>query len=227
MLLKNKDGLLPLSGGESIAVIGAAGGAKPKASGGGSSGMIAPYVITPVDGIRKRVADHAQVAYDDGSDLARAAEVAKAAKVAIVFVNTDDSEGRDRPSLELPNHQDELVEAVAAANPNTIVVLNTGGPVLMPWIDKISGLIEAWYPGQEDGNAIAAVLYGDVESIRQATANFPSFGRRDTNEQRCAMAGSEWKFDLQRKARCRLSLVRRASGAAVISVRLWAVIYDV
>ncbi|HEY5256320.1 MAG TPA: glycoside hydrolase family 3 C-terminal domain-containing protein [Acidobacteriaceae bacterium] len=173
VLLKNKDGLLPLPGGESIAVIGAAGGAKPKASGGGSSGMIAPYVITPVDGIRKRVAGHAQVAYDDGSDLARAAEVAKAAKVAIVFVNTDDSEGRDRPSLELPNHQDELVEAVAAANRNTIVVLNTGGPVLMPWIDKISGLIEAWYPGQEDGNAIAAVLYGDVNPSGKLPLTFP------------------------------------------------------
>jgi beta-glucosidase len=135
--------------------------------------MIAPYAITPVDGIRKRVAGHAQVAYDDGSDLARAAEVAKSAKVAIVFVNTDDSEGRDRPSLELPNHQDELVEAVAAANRNTIVVLNTGGPVLMPWIDKISGLIEAWYPGQEDGNAIAAVLYGDVNPSGKLPLTFP------------------------------------------------------
>ena len=173
VLLKNTDGLLPLSEGESIAVIGAAGGAKPKASGGGSSGMIAPYVITPVDGIRKRLAGHAQVSYDNGSDPAKAVEIAKAAKVAIVFVNTDDSEGRDRPNLELPNHQDELVEAVAAANPNTIVVLNTGGPVLMPWVDKLSGLIEAWYPGQEDGNAIAAVLYGDVNPSGKLPLTFP------------------------------------------------------
>lgn len=173
VLLKNADGLLPLSDGESIAVIGAAGGAKPKASGGGSSGMIAPYVITPVEGIRKRLAGHAQVSYADGSDLATAVAAAKAAKVAIVFVNTDDSEGRDRPNLELPNHQDELVEAVAAANPNTIVVLNTGGPVLMPWIDKIGGLIEAWYPGQEDGNAIAAILYGDVNPSGKLPLTFP------------------------------------------------------
>ena len=173
VLLKNTDRLLPLSEGESIAVIGAAGGAKPKASGGGSSGMIAPYVVTPLDGIRKRVAGHAQVSYADGSDMAKAAEVAKTAKAAIVFVNTDDSEGRDRPNLELPNHQDELIEAVAAANPNTIVVLNTGGPVLMPWVDKVSGLIEAWYPGQEDGTAIAAILYGDVNPSGKLPLTFP------------------------------------------------------
>lgn len=173
VLLKNANGLLPLSDGQSIAVIGAAGGAKPKASGGGSSGMVAPYVISPVEGVRKRGEAHAQVSYDDGSDPARAAEVAKAAKVAIVFVNTDDSEGRDRPNLELPNHQDELVEAVAAANPNTVVVLNTGGPVLMPWIDKIRGLIEAWYPGQEDGTAIAAILYGDVNPSGKLPLTFP------------------------------------------------------
>jgi beta-glucosidase len=173
VLLKNSGGMLPLSDGESIVVIGAAGGLKPKASGGGSSGMIAPYVISPVEGIRKRVADHAQVSYDDGSDPAKAAEAAKAAKVAIVFVNTNDSEGRDRPNLELPDHQDELVEAVATANPNTIVVLNTGGPVLMPWIDKISGLIEAWYPGQGDGTAIAAILYGDVNPSGKLPLTFP------------------------------------------------------
>ena len=173
VLLKNTDGLLPLSDGESIAVIGVAGGAKPKASGGGSSGMIAPYVISPVDGIRKRLAGQAQLSYADGSDPAKAADIAKAAKVAIVFVNTDDSEGRDRPNLELPNHQDELVEAVAAANPNTIVVLNTGGPILMPWIDKVRGLIEAWYPGQEDGDAIAAILYGDVNPSGKLPLTFP------------------------------------------------------
>ncbi len=173
VLLKNRDGLLPLSEGESIAVIGAAGGAKPKVSGGGSSGMIAPYVITPVDGIRKRVGGRAKVSYADGSDQAKAAEVAKTVKVAIVFVNTDDSEGRDRPNLELPDHQDELVEAVAAVNPNTIVVLNTGGPVLMPWVDKISGLMGAWYPGQEDGTAIAAILYGDVNPSGKLPLTFP------------------------------------------------------
>ncbi|MGO8720880.1 MAG: glycoside hydrolase family 3 C-terminal domain-containing protein [Acidobacteriaceae bacterium] len=173
VLLKNADNILPLSETELIAVIGAAGGLKPKASGGGSSGMVAPYVIAPVEGIRKRLAGHAQVSYADGSDLAKAAEVARSAKVAIVFVNTNDSEGRDRPDLELPNHQDELVRDVANANPNTIVVLDTGGPVLMPWIDKVRGVIEAWYSGQEDGNAIAAILYGDVNPSGKLPLTFP------------------------------------------------------
>lgn len=173
VLLKNTNGMLPLSDSKSVAVIGAAGGVRPKASGGGSSGMIAPYVITPVDGIRKRVAGRAKISYDDGIDPAKAADVAKTEKVAIVFVNTNDSEGRDRPNLELPDHQDELVKAVATANPNTIVVLNTGGPVLMPWVDKINGLIEAWYPGQEDGAAIAAILYGDVNPSGKLPLTFP------------------------------------------------------
>lgn len=175
VLLKNANSLLPLSETESIAVIGAAGGTKPKASGGGSSGMVAPYVVTPVDGIRKRVAGRAQVSYADGSDMAKAAEIARSAKVAIVFVNTNDSEGSDRPNLELPNHQDELVEDVAAANPNTIVVLNTGGPVLMPWIGKIEGLLEAWYSGQEGGNAIAAILFGDVNPSGKLPITFPRY----------------------------------------------------
>jgi beta-glucosidase len=173
VLLKNADNVLPISENESIAVIGAAGGAKPNASGGGSSGMIAPYVITPVEGIRKRLGGHTQVSYADGSDLAKAAAAAKATKVALVFVNTDDSEGRDRSNLELPNHQDELVKAVAAVNRNTIVVLNTGGPVLMPWIEKVQGVVEAWYSGQEDGNAIAAILYGDVNPSGKLPLTYP------------------------------------------------------
>jgi beta-glucosidase len=193
VLLKNADSLLPLAGNESIAVIGAAGGAKPKASGGGSSGMIAPYVVTPVDGIRKRLGDRAQVSYADGSDLSKAAEVAKAAKVAIVFVNTDDSEGRDRPNLSLANGQDKLVEVVAAANANTVVVLNTGGPVFIPWIAKVRGVVEAWYPGQEDGNSIAAILYGDVNPSAKLPLTFPNSAEEiptSTSEQWPGVNGS-------------------------------------
>jgi beta-glucosidase len=173
VLLKNAGNILPLGETQSVAVIGAAGGVKPKVSGGGSSGMVAPYVVTPVEGIRKRLGGRARVSYADGSDPAKAAEVARTADIAIVFVNTDDSEGEDRPNLELPNHQDELVQAVATANPNTIVVLHTGGPVLMPWVEKVRGLIEAWYPGQEDGNAIAVILYGDVNPSGRLPLTFP------------------------------------------------------
>jgi beta-glucosidase len=73
-----------------------------------------------------------------------------------VFGNTDETEGKDRPNLQLPGNQDALITEVARANKKTIVVLDTGGPVLMPWADQVAGIIEAWYPGQEDGNALAA-----------------------------------------------------------------------
>lgn len=173
VLLKNENNLLPLSHASSIAVIGRAGGVMPKIAGSGSSGMVAGHVVSPLEGIRKRVSPGNKVSYADGSDISRATEIARAAKVAIVFANTDETEGGDRPNLELPKGQDDLISAVAATNPNTIVVLDTGGPVLMPWIGKIRGLIEAWYPGEEDGNAIAAILFGDVDPSGKLPLTFP------------------------------------------------------
>jgi len=173
VLLKNEGNILPLSGVSSIAVIGMDGGTKPEVEGGGSSQVVAPYVISPLEGIRKRAGAAIKVTYSDGSDLAGAAGVAKAASVAIVFASTVEGEGHDRPNLELPGNQDELVKTVAAANPKTIVVLNTGGPVLMPWVEQVRGIIEAWYPGQEDGNAIAAILFGDVNPAGKLPLTFP------------------------------------------------------
>lgn len=173
VLLKNAHDILPLSKGFSIAVIGAAGRAKPKAEGGGSSHVVASYVVSPFDGIHKRAGAGTPVSYAEGNDVKQAVKVAHAARVAIVFANTNESEGKDRISLELPNDQNQLISAVAAASPNTVVVLDTGGPVLMPWIAKVRGVIEAWYPGQEDGNAIAAVLFGDINPGGRLTLTFP------------------------------------------------------
>lgn len=173
VLLKDEDGILPLSTDQSIAVLGAPGDSKPKAEGGGSSGVIAPYIVTPLQGIRTRNSGRARITYEDGADLARAKAAARAAQVAIVFVHTSDTENKDRPDLVLPDGQDQLVAAVAAANPKTIVVLDTGGPVLMPWIDQVRAVVEAWYPGQEDGNAIAAILYGDVNPAGRLPLTFP------------------------------------------------------
>ena len=173
VLLQNEHAILPLQRGQSIAVIGEAGGTKPKVEGGGSSNVIAPYKVSPVDGIRKQVGTGAQVTYAEGADLAAAAKIAGAAHTAIVFVHTDETEDKDRPDLALPGNQDKIIEAVAEANPRTIVVLDTGGAVLMPWIDKVAGVIEAWYPGQEDGNAIAAVLFGDVNPAAKLPLTIP------------------------------------------------------
>jgi beta-glucosidase len=173
VLLKNAGHLLPLRKQTRVAILGVAGGASPKAEGGGSSGVVAPYKISPLDGIRNYAGQEADVTYSDGNDLKASAEAARAADVAIVFVQTDETEGSDRPNLSLPGNQDALIEAVAAANKNTIVVLDTGGPVLMPWIDQVAGVVEAWYPGQEDGNAIAAIIYGDFNPSAKLPLTFP------------------------------------------------------
>jgi beta-glucosidase len=173
ILLKNDSDLLPLESETSIAVIGSAGGAAPKAEGGGSSAVVAPYIVTPLEGIRKRAGTSVHVSYAEGNDLAAASKAAAAARVAIVFAHTNETEGEDRPNLELPDNQDQLIEAVAAANKNTVVVLDTGGPVLMPWVGQVAGIIEAWYSGQEDGNAIAAILFGDFNPSAKLPLTFP------------------------------------------------------
>ena len=102
----------------------------------------------------------------DAAELDRAVQLAAAADVAIVIVGTTpeiESEGFDRVSLALPGHQDELVRRVAAANPRTVVVVNAGAPVLLPWIDEVGAVLLTWFPGQEFGNALADVLLGGVE----------------------------------------------------------------
>lgn len=176
VLLKNEHHILPLAGVTSIAVIGADGGTKPLVEGRGSSHVVAPYVVSPLEGIRKRAGQGVQVSYADGSSLVQAAEIARKCSVAIVFASSPEGEGRDRPNLELPGNQDQLISTAASANPNTVVVLNTGGAVLMPWIDQVRAVIEAWYPGQEDGNAIAAILFGDIDPAGKLPLTFPRTG---------------------------------------------------
>jgi beta-glucosidase len=108
--------------------------------------------------------------------IERASALAAAADVAIVCVGFGgdwQSEGFDRPNMDLPGKQDALVEQVAAANPRTIVVLNTGSPITMPWLDKVAAVVQAWYPGQECGNAIADVLFGDTNPSGKLPQTFP------------------------------------------------------
>jgi beta-glucosidase len=105
--------------------------------------------------------------------LTPAVNAAKTADVAVVFAGERAGEGYDRTGLHLQGDLDRVIDAVASANPRTIVVLNTAGPVAMPWLDKVSGVIEAWYPGQFDGQAIAAVLFGDVNPAGRLPMTFP------------------------------------------------------
>jgi beta-glucosidase len=108
------------------------------------------------------------------STIPAAVSAARKADVAIVFANDAQGEGMDRYSLGLPGDQDQLIEAVAAANRHTVVVLNTGGPVLMPWLNDVQGVLETWYPGQTFGTAIAAVLFGDASPGGRLPVTFPA-----------------------------------------------------
>jgi beta-glucosidase len=175
VLLKNDQNILPLATNtvRSIAVIGKGASNSPQYVGNGSAHVKVPSsAVTPLQGITERAGQSVKVTYT--ADSGQAAAVAKAANVAIVFVNDSESEGSDRSSLSLPNNQDQLVESVAKANPHTIVVLNTGGPVLMPWVNQVQGIVEAWYPGQEDGTAIAAILFGDFNPSGRLPMTFPA-----------------------------------------------------
>jgi beta-glucosidase len=110
----------------------------------------------------------------ESSAIAAAAAAARAAQVAVVFAADYSGETFDRPTLELPGDQDALIRAVAAANPHTVVVLNTSGPVFMPWLKQVSSVLEAWYPGEEDGAAVAAVLVGAINPSGHLPVTFPA-----------------------------------------------------
>jgi beta-glucosidase len=173
VLLKNAGDELPLDPTKlhTIAVIGPYAG-RAMTGGGGSSHVIPLYTVTPVEGIQKRVGSGVKVNFANGKNVAQAVALAKSADVAIVMVGDHESEGRDH-SLDFAGNQNQLVEAVAAANPHTVVVLKSGSVMLMPWVDKVPAILEAWYPGEEDGNAVAAVLFGDVDPSGKLPITFP------------------------------------------------------
>jgi beta-glucosidase len=159
--------------------------------------------VTVLDALRRRAWRGVTVSYTDGSDRAAAARLARAADVAVVVTGDVQTEGQDKgclalscPTTDVVNSngvlflqgssclqqscplngtdQDGLIATVAAANRRTVVVLETGGPVLTPFRDEVAALVEAWYPGQEGGSAIAAVLYGDTDPGGRLPATFPA-----------------------------------------------------
>ncbi|MHA3701024.1 glycoside hydrolase family 3 C-terminal domain-containing protein [Jatrophihabitans sp. YIM 134969] len=172
VLLKNTDAVLPLSSTSvgSIAMFGDDTLLRNSGTTPGSSG--APLAHTA---IATRAGSGTTTTYDPStSPTANTAAAAAAADVAIVFVNKVQNEGRDAADLSLPSNENDLVSAVAAANPNTIVVMNTSAAVLMPWLPQVKGVMEAWLGGEQGGNALASLVFGDVNPSGKLPLTFPA-----------------------------------------------------
>ncbi len=175
VLLKNSGGVLPLTPSDkSVAVIGTDASSSPLTAGGGSAGVSSSGTVTPLQGITAAAPSGVTVSYNDGSSDSSAAALAASSSVAVVFASNNESEGSDLSSIDLSSADNSLISAVAAANPHTIVVLNSGSAVTMPWLPSVAGVFEAWYPGQQDGNAIAALLFGTADPSGHLTVTFPA-----------------------------------------------------
>ncbi len=217
VLLKN-DGVLPLSRDVgSIAVIGF--NADVGVLSGGGSSSVVPwdgyvreirpdsnsrwasflrqrYLPSSPLAVLQAAAPRASVQFDDGTDVAAAAALAARCDVAVVFAEQWTTEFLDVPDLSLPHGQDQLIAAVAEANKNLVVVLETGGPVTMPWLDQVAGVIEAWYPGGRGAEAITAVLFGEVNPSGRLPLTFP---RSEADTPNPVLSGIELergKFDV-------------------------------
>ena len=195
VLLKNEGNVLPiarnarrivviggradvgvLSGGGSSQVrsVGGAPVEIPLATGAASSfARITYHASSPLKALRAAMPG-ATISFVDGRDPAAAAAAARAADLAVVFATQWTTEAQDVADLSLPYHQDELISAVAAAQPKTVAVLETGGPVLMSWLDAVPAVIAAWYPGQRGGEAIANILTGRVNPSGRLPITFPA-----------------------------------------------------
>jgi len=160
-----------LSGGGSSQVYPVGGNAAPGIAPTGWPGPVVYYPSSPMAAIRAQ-APRASVRFASGDDPAEAARLARDSEVAIVFAHQWTSESIDT-SLTLPDRQDATIAAVAAANPRTVVVLETGGPVLMPWLDRVPALLELWYPGTAGGQAAANLLFGRVNPSGHLPVSFP------------------------------------------------------
>ena len=186
VLLKNENQILPLDAGKltTIAVIGE-NATRLHAHGGDSSGIKAFYEITPLQGLVNRAGTRVNITFSEGYRknggpelVERAVAAAKTADVVIYVggLNHDkgfDCEGADRADMKLPYGQDDLIQKISAANPKTIVVLEGTMVEMDTWLDKVPALLQAWYPGMEGGNALARVLFGDVNPSGKLPATFP------------------------------------------------------
>ncbi|ANF59219.1 hypothetical protein A5892_18580 [Halotalea alkalilenta] len=193
VLLRNEQRQLPLDAERDRHIVVIGGHADKGVVAGGGSAAVNPVggdavpELVPPEGVNtqrlyprspplaaiERHAPNARIEFAAGDDIDQAVALARDSDVAVVFVEQWTAETFDMASLSLDGHQDELIEAVAQANPNTVVVLQTGGPVAMPWHDRVNGIVAAWYPGQRGGEAIANVLFGVKNPAGRLPVTFP------------------------------------------------------
>ena len=203
VLLKNDRGVLPVAPGVKRILVVGENAVKMMTVGGGSSSLKVQHEISPLDGIRARAGKDVEVVYargyvgdtggsyngvSSGQDLSESRTpeqlIAEAVELAgqsdlVIFIgglnksNNQDCEGTDRRSLDLPYDQDAVIEALAAANPNLVVSLVSGNAVAMPWVDKVPAILQTWYLGSEAGNALADVVFGDVNPSGKLPFTFP------------------------------------------------------
>ncbi|GAA3697141.1 glycoside hydrolase family 3 protein [Sphingomonas cynarae] len=167
-------GVLSGGGSSQVRSVGGAPVETPLAYGGSASfARITYHASSPLAALRKALPG-AQVTWLDGRNFNATVDAAKGADMAIVFATQWTTEADDVPDLRLPDHQDALIAAIAAVQPRTVAVLETGGPVLMPWIDQVPAVVEAWYPGQRGGEAIANILTGKVNPSGRLPITFPA-----------------------------------------------------
>ncbi|WP_058828656.1 beta-glucosidase [Haloferax sp. Q22] len=222
VLLKNDDGALPLSDDADVALVGP-GVSEAMLGGGGSSEVTPAREVSALAGIRART--DGTVAFEPGvervvtpsffddesadaaggaddfpggktPDIDAAADCAREADVAVVVVRDATTEGADRETLRLPGEQDELVEAVADAADRTVVVVQSGGPVELPWRDSVDAVVESWYPGQADGDALASILYGDADPSGRLPVTFaPEESYPTASDERFPGVADEAQYD--------------------------------
>lgn len=176
VLLRNVNQTLPLSssGARSIAVLGSPAATDPVQGVWPSSAQVLPIdADTPLSALRAR-AHGASVRYLRGRNVRAAAALAKHSQVAIVFAQDTEAEKYNRTTLAPDGNANALIDAVSAVNRHTVVVLETGGPVTMPWIHRVAAVLEAWYPGERGGHAIAHLLFGDANPSGRLPITFPA-----------------------------------------------------
>ena len=175
VLLRNEGNLLPLDATQSMSIALLGPWATQAATGGGGSSKVNPIrTVTPAEAITSRLeGTDVDLTIDADASPDAAAQLASEAEIAVVIVGNFESEASDRKDMSLPVGQDELVSAIAAANPRTVVFVHAGSPITMPWVDEVAAIVEGWYPGGEDGETTAALLFGDAYPSGKLPITFP------------------------------------------------------